>query len=142
MPREAQAVKAWEEQTVSTQAPAREERQTPMHSESTREAVTGAGRRAPFARDRARADRHLRPRVALAVMGATTFLGLGALLGARFIGRRIERRGATRITGGSPSIVVMFPFTALNFYGRTPRRLTLPRLPDRIRRFRRATAAR
>lgn len=136
---------------MSTQAPVREERQTRIPSEIAEEAATGAEQRVLFERDQARVRRHSRTgtRVALAVMGATTLMSLGALLGARFIGRRVMRRGPTRVTGGSPTIVVMFPFTALNLYGRPPRRLTLPtlprlpeRLPERLRRFQRAPATR
>lgn len=130
---------------MSTQASVREERQTRIPSEIAEEAATGAEQRALFKRDQARVRRHMGTRVALAVMGATTLMSLGALLGARFIGRRVMRRGPTRVTGGSPTILVMFPFTALNLYGRPPRRLTLPtlpRLPDRRRRFQRAPAAR
>lgn len=130
---------------MSTQAPVREEQQTRTPSETAGEAVTGDGQHALFERGRARVGRPTRPRVAVAVMGATTLMSLGALLGARFIGRRVMRRGSTRVMGGSPTIVVMFPFTALNLYGRPARRLTLPtlpRLPDRMRRFQLARAAR
>ena len=127
---------------MNTQAPVREELQTRIAPESAGEAVTGPRRHALFERRRARAGRHARPTGALAVMGATTLMSLGALLGARFIGRRDMQRGPTRVTGGSPTIVVMFPFTALNLYGRPSRRLTLPRLSDRTRRFKRVRAAR
>lgn len=130
---------------MSAQTPVREERQTRMHSEIAGEPITAAPQGSPFERGRASGNRRPRPRLAVAVLAATTLMSLGALLGARFIGRRVIRRGATRVTGGSPTIVVMFPFTAINLYGRRMRRLplplALPRVQDLRRRVQRARAA-
>ncbi len=137
-----QAVKAWEEQTVSAHAPAREEPQTHIPSEISNEPVTGTDQGTPLKRGRPDAFRRARLRVAVAFMGATTLMSLGALLGAKFIGRRVMRQGSTRVKGGSATIVIMFPFTTLSLYGRPPRRLNLS-LPSpllRIRRLRVKTA--
>ena len=130
---------------MGMQTPVREERQTRMRPEVTDAPVTVTGHSDVVKRGRDAAGRRTRPNVGTVVMGVTTLMSLGALLGARFIGRRVMRRGHTRVKGGSPTIVVMFPFTAINLYGRRPRPLNLPlplsRVQDRMRRFQRVKAA-
>jgi hypothetical protein len=107
---------------------------------------TADQRQSPFVETRFDADEAYPPRrmVTLAALGATTLVSVGALLGARFIGRRWVTHGrrSIRVKGGSPRILIMLPFTAVNLDGRRSRRFGLRRLSMRTRTLRHAGTAR
>jgi hypothetical protein len=90
----------------------------------TEEAV--AERQSPFVEMSYEVDEAYPPRrvAPMAVLGVTTLVSVGALLGARFVGRRRVTHGrrSIRVKGGSPRILIMLPFTAVNLYGRRSRR--------------------
>ena len=84
-----------------------------------------------------------RPTAALVVVSATSLLSAGALLGARFISRGVMHdRRSIHVKRGSTSILIMLPFTAVNFYGKRAQRFSLPRLSGRSRNVQQAGIAR
>lgn len=127
---------------MSSDAPVHEAQRPQAPAEHLEMPVTGAYVASrQEGRAGAGANRPRRSTLALAVMGAATLMSIGALLSAKLTGKRVTRRGATRVTGGRPTIVVMFPFTAINLYGTRPgRRFFVARSRERIQRI--ASAAR
>lgn len=129
---------------MSTQAPIRDEQQTRGQAGIT--ADDTAERQNPVMPEVSQgADDgyQARPAAALVVMSATSLLSVGALLGARFISRRVMRDyRSIRVKRGSTSILIMLPFTAVNFYGKRARRFALPRLRSCSRKAQQARIAR
>lgn len=121
---------------MSTQSPVRDERQPQAPTGRLEMPATDRYAASKPEQDlEARANRSRRSSFALAIMGAITLMSIGALLGAKLTGKRVDRRGPTRVTSGSPQIIVMFPFTAINFYRRRPRPgFVLARLSGRSQR--------
>jgi hypothetical protein len=63
-----------------------------------------------------------RPVAALVVLSATTLVTVGALLGARYISRRMARRkAALRLSDRRPRILITLPFALPTISGRRPR---------------------
>jgi hypothetical protein len=129
---------------MTTQAPVREEQQTRGQPGITVDDT--AERQSPVVPEVSQgADDgyRARPTAALVVMSATSLLSAGALLGARFISRRMTRdHRSIRVKRGSTSILIMLPFTAVNFSGKRARRFALPRLRSRSRKAQQAGIAR